>query len=141
MMSLAMEDRLTMDGREPALDTVAAVLSSLCLVHCLALPLLLVFMPMAVQAAAFAGPGWLHGPHWLHWALIAIALPVSARALWQGFRAHGSGWPCWLAAGGFLAMAAGALVHGLEPLEQMLTVGGGVLVALAHWRNWRARGA
>ena len=46
-----------------------------------------------------------------------------------------------LAAFGFILMAAGALAHGLGPIEPTLTVMGGMIVAFAHWRNWKARKA
>lgn len=117
-------------------DGVAAGLSSLCLIHCLALPILAASLP----AFAF-GPGHDHGPPWLHWALLLVSAPVSAYALWRGTRLHRERSYWRIAAGGFLLMAAGALAHGHGPLEQMLTVAGGLVVALAHWRNWRSRTA
>jgi hypothetical protein len=38
-------------------------------------------------------------------------------------------------------MAGGALSHDMGLQEQLLTVAGGLVVALAHWRNWKARGS
>lgn len=118
-----------------ALDGAAATLSSLCLVHCLLLPLLGVLLP-ALPAGSV-----LHGPVWLHWLLIGTALPFSIYALWRGLESHGSRWPLLLAVAGFLVMMAGALLHDGGLAEPGLTVGGGLLVALAHWRNWMARPA
>lgn len=117
------------------IDGVAAALSSLCLFHCLLMPLGLGFAPVV----AALGPG--HGPEWLHWALLALAAPVSVLALWRGIAIHGDGRPWRVAALGFLLMAAGALAHATGPAEQILTVGGGLVVAAAHWKNWRARRA
>ena len=45
-------------------DGVAALLSSICLWHCLALPLVLGAVPAMVPLAAI-----MHGPGWLHWLL------------------------------------------------------------------------
>lgn len=116
-----------------ALDATAAALSSLCLLHCLLLPLGLGLAP------ALLGLSGAHGPAWLHWALLALAAPVSIFALKRGHDVHGDGLPWKLAALGFGLMAAGALAHEIGPAEQLLTVVGGLVVAAAHWRNWKAR--
>lgn len=121
--------------KDGALDGAAAALSSLCLLHCLLLPLGLGLAPMISGLSGDA----LHGPVWLHWALLALAAPVSVYALWRGMEHHGDGRPWKLALLGFVLMAAGALSHDKGPQEQVLTVLGGLAVALAHWRNWKAR--
>lgn len=118
-------------------DGVAAALSSLCLVHCLLLPLGLGLAPVV----AALGPLDHHGPAWLHWALLALAAPVSVFALWRGIAVHGDARPAQLATLGFLLMAGGALAHEAGPAEQLLTVAGGLVVAAAHWRNWQLRRA
>ena len=113
-------------------------MSSLCLVHCLLLPLALAASPMLAAGVAHE---ILHGPVWVHWLLIALAAPVSVYALWRGSEIHHNRTPWMLAALGFLLMAAGALAHGHGLAESALTVAGGLVVALAHWRNWKARQA
>lgn len=118
-----------------ALDSAAAALSSLCLLHCLLLPVGLGLAPLILGLSGDA----LHGPGWVHWALIAVAAPVSVYALWRGIEHHGDPLPWKLAALGFALMAAGALAHDITPAEQVLTVAGGFVVAGAHWKNWRAR--
>lgn len=122
----------------PSLDGAAAVMSSLCLVHCLLLPLGLALSPMLAVGMA---DELLHGPVWVHWLLIALAAPVSIYALWRGSQVHRNRYPWLLALLGFALMAAGALAHGHGPIEPILTVLGGVIVAIAHWRNWKARKA
>lgn len=121
-----------------SLDGAAAVMSSLCLVHCLLLPLVLALSPMLAVGVA---DELLHGPVWTHWLLIGLAAPVSILALRRGAALHGNRYPWLLALLGFALMAAGALAHGEGLLEPVLTVLGGVIVALAHWRNWKARKA
>jgi hypothetical protein len=116
-------------------DGAAAALSSLCLLHCLLLPLAFALSPVIFGITEEA----LHGPAWLHWALILVAAPASIYALAAGAAAHGARAPWRLAVLGFAAVAAGAAAHGLGPIEQGLTLVGGLLVALAHWLNWRAR--
>ncbi len=121
-----------------SLDGTAAVMSSLCLVHCLLLPLALALSPML---AAGVADELMHGPVWVHWLLIALAAPVSVYALWRGAQLHRNRYPWMLALLGFVLMAAGALAHGLGAIEAVLTVVGGVIVAFAHWRNWKSRKA
>ncbi len=123
------------EKQDAALDRAAAALSSLCLLHCLLLP---VGLGLAPVISGLSGEA-LHGPAWLHWALIAIAAPVSVYALWRGIEVHGDQLPWKLAALGFALMSTGALAHGFGAAEQLLTVLGGLVVALAHWKNWRAR--
>lgn len=127
-------DSSVLDGA--SVDGAAAVMSSLCLVHCLLLPLALAVSPML---AAGVADELLHGPVWVHWLLIGLAAPVSILALQRGARMHHSRAPWLLALTGFVLMSAGALAHGLGPIEPALTVLGGVIVAYAHWRNWKAR--
>jgi hypothetical protein len=115
-------------------DGIAAALSSLCLLHCLALPLVLLLLPAGAMVS-----GLDHGPSWLHWLLIGIAAPASVWALRRGQALHHLAQPWLLALAGFLLMAIGALLHDRGIAEQVLTVTGGLVVAFAHWRNWRAR--
>lgn len=120
---------------EAQADTLAAAISSLCLLHCLALPLVLAFAP-AIHGLQ---SGAIHGPTWLHWALIGIAIPASIHALRKGYAIHANPVPWKIATLGFMMVASGALAHGFSPIEQVLTVGGGAIIASAHWRNWRSR--
>ncbi len=117
-------------------DRLAASLSSLCLLHCLAVPLLLGLLP-----AVAGGASGLHGPDWTHWALIALAAPFSLVALRKGFARHGEIAPVVVAIAGFCLVIAGAFLHGAGAIEQVLTVSGGLVIAGAHWRNWRIRRA
>ena len=56
------------------LDAGAVALSSLCLLHCLALPLLAAALPLfGVWAEA----------EWVHLVFVAIALPMTGFALWR----------------------------------------------------------
>ena len=135
-MNISHKDDHRLEGG--ALDGAAAVMSSLCLVHCLLLPLALALSPMLAVGVA---DELAHGPVGVHWLLIGLAAPVSIHALRRGSEAHHRRYPWLLALLGFALMAAGALAHGLGPIEPVLTVLGGLVVAFAHWRNWKARKA
>lgn len=115
--------------RELWLDWLAIGASGLCLVHCLALPLLIASLP---SLGAFAGGGQTH------WILLAFAVPVSVWAL--GRRRGAAGFTALIVGGiGLALMAVGvARFEGLAE-ERWLTVAGVVLVAVAHTIRWRGR--
>jgi hypothetical protein len=71
----------------------------------------------------------------VHALLLALALPLGVWALARG-RPRAGAMPLLLGLSGFALMAAALLMP--EPFERWLTIAGVSLVALAHWRNWRA---
>lgn len=111
------------------LDGFALVASATCMVHCLALPLVLALLPV-LSGTLVEGEGF-------HLLVLALALPTSALALW-GSHAPGSGRGPLLAGVAGLALLALALLTG-EAMERVLTLGGSLLLAGAHAANWRAR--
>jgi len=115
-------------GRLSWLDRMGIVISSICLVHCLALPLLIALLP--VVASALPADGWVHP------LLIGLALPVTGLALWRGYRRHRRIVPTSLGIAGLGLIALALAAEGWG--EALLTVGGGVLVSLAHILNWRS---
>lgn len=132
MTDRARPRNLQSDPRAGA-DALAAALSGLCLVHCLLWPLLLLALPalaLTVHGGLLQGAGF-------HWGVLVAALPVSGWALYLGFGRHHDLWPALLALAGFVVMAAGAIAHGHGAPEAWLSVIGGLLVVVAHWRNWR----
>ncbi len=122
----------TSDSSDGRYDGIAALLSSLCLWHCLVLPLALGVVPVLLPVASL-----MHGPAWLHWLLIVVAAPASGWALWRGLQGHRDFRPVAMAVLGFALMVAGAMAHRHGVAEQFLTVAGGLVVAAAHWRNWQ----
>lgn len=110
-------------------DASAMLLSGLCLLHCLALPLLAAALPLfGVWAEA----------EWVHVVFVAIAAPLAGLALWRGHRRDALPWPLWtLAALGLLGLLAGAFGIPDEASETAMTVSGSVALASAHLWNWR----
>ncbi|MCW5723620.1 MAG: MerC domain-containing protein [Maricaulaceae bacterium] len=113
-------------------DASAITLSGLCLVHCLALPVLAAFSPLLALLA---------GAEWIHAAFVVLAAPVSALALARHFR-HGGRRP-WglaaLAAAGVAMLALGVLGWPQHEWETPLTVAGALTLAGVHIWNWRTR--
>jgi MerC mercury resistance protein len=112
----------------PVADSLAVGLSALCLLHCLALPALVVALPAL---------GMVSHASWLHFALFLVALPVSAWALYRGAQVHGSKGPALLGSIGLGLLAAGVLAHGSGDMETTITITGTVVLALSHGWNMR----
>ncbi|HZW59719.1 MAG TPA: MerC domain-containing protein [Woeseiaceae bacterium] len=112
------------------LDRAAVVLSGLCVLHCLALPVLVLGTPFV---AALASSHW-HAP------MLLVVVPVSVFAILRGYRQHGNKPVPWF---GALALAllivGGTLAHNWygAAADRTLTVAGSLLLAAVHWQNGR----
>jgi len=117
------------DHPPPIVDGIAVSASLLCLIHCLAMPVLAVSLPVL---GVFVTNSLI-----IHALLLALAMPLGIWALARGW--HRAGWlPVLLGLAGFALM--GSALFLTEPGERWLTITGVSLVAIAHWRNWRAGG-
>jgi len=105
-------------------------LSGACLVHCAALPLLVLMLP------SLGGVLFDHSSA-LHWVLLGLAVPVSGYALWRGYRRHSSSLAMGVGAVGLLIMALGVSHLLSHQLEIPLTLTGAAIVAAAHLHNIR----
>lgn len=106
-------------------DRAATALSALCIVHCLALPVLASVMPfLAVVEQA----------EWLHWLFAGLAAIISASVPIRDVLARTPGFliPAGL---GISFLIAGLFADQLSASETILTVIGGLLVAFAHIRR------
>jgi len=114
----------------PLLDRAAVVLSGLCLLHCLALPFLILGTPLV---AALAGSHW-HAP------MLLVVVPVSTFAIVMGYVRHGNRPIVVAGAVGLLLLVfAGTVAHDAlgAAVDRTLTVIGSLLLASVHWRNSR----
>lgn len=114
------------------LDKIAVALSGICLVHCLALPVLIMLFPLLGAT--------LIDHETFHQLILVVVLPTSVIALGMGYRRHRSNRVAVLGALGAGALIAAAFaLHALhaEHLERWVTVAGGVLLAIAHIGNFR----
>lgn len=115
----------------PWLDWLAIGTSLLCLVHCLALPLLIASLPTLSLAT-----GGLFGSNdRTHWILLAMAVPVSVWALGRG---RAGVMPLLVGVAGLTLMALAVLRFEGTADERWLTVAGVTLVAIAHLMRWRS---
>ena len=112
------------------LEASALLLSSLCLLHCLGLPLLLVAIPAFANVFAL--------PEAFHFYAILFALPLSLTVLAYGTCQHKSFMPLAVGAAGLLSMIF-ALTVKYHSDEIMLSSIGTIALAFAHINNWKRR--
>lgn len=113
------------------MDALGMLLSAFCALHCVALTALLVF---SGPAAAF----WRTGEDLTHVVMLTVVVPVSVVAFGGGWLRHRRADVVLLGATGALTLAAGALVAHERfgaGADAALSIAGGAMLALAHWRN------
>ena len=117
------------------LDQAAICLSAACLVHCLALPVLMVLAPW-ISLGVF-------GEKWFHLALVVVVAPISLFAFRMGLRQHGSRGMLLPGLSGLSLVVMAAVMEfahiGSHELAAALTSVGGILLIIGHWRNLRGR--
>lgn len=115
--------------KENPLDFVGISASLICGIHCAALPFIMVLTPLA-------GLRFLAEP-WIEYSVIAGSFIIAMFSLIHGYRRHHHRpLPLRIAGLGFLLIGIGHLFHG-KGLEHALVAIGALLVALAHYINWR----
>lgn len=119
------------DKRTSIVEGTAMSASLLCLVHCLALPILLLLLPgtlgLFAQSEAF------------HYAALALVVPAALAAFWLGYQRHGTAGPAALGTAGVACLVGALLPSPFEDLETILTVTGSLLLIAGHTINWRLR--
>lgn len=114
------------------LDSVAVGLSGLCLVHCLALPLLIALFPLLGAS--------LIDHETFHQLILIAVIPTTAISLGAGYRRHRHAPVAVLGIIGVAALVFAAFaLHTLHAhyLETWVTVAGGLTIASAHVGNFR----
>lgn len=115
-------------ARAATYDMAAIGLSGLCMVHCLALPVLAASLPVLGS--------WVHA-EWAHWLFVGLAAPISLLAF---VRASSFGLPrgsIALAVLGISGLVAGVAGWPSHEAETVMTVVGSGLLAAAHILNWQ----
>lgn len=113
------------------IERAAVGASILCLIHCLALPILLAALPALSTI--------LSVPESIHVWILAFAIPAAGAALVTGYRRHMARYPMVMGVIGLAFMAIGAFVFARQWLETPTTVFGSTTLASAHVINWRLR--
>jgi hypothetical protein len=114
------------------LDRMAISAAALCMLHCLATPLLLIAVP--IVPAGFMADREFHG------ILVMLALPVSLVALFMGCHRHGDRGVLVLGGIGLASLGLIAFLgHDVlgESGERVATVVSGAVLAAGHLRNYK----
>ena len=114
-------------------DIAAICLSNICIIHCLALPILAVMIPPSLSLVL--------EEEVFHLYMLIFVLPISVMALMMGCRKHKKLNVFLLGAVGLLGLVAVAFYgHALfgEIGEKLLTIMGAGLIASAHFMNFKA---
>ena len=109
------------------LNMYAVGLSTLCLIHCIAVPVLVTVIPVAAVAAE---------NEILHRILVIVAVPVSLPVVWRALPGNANGLFVGAALGGLGLLLLAAFVEALSAYERPITVAGGVLLGSGHLWHW-----
>ena len=113
-------------------DRAAICFSSLCILHCLLLPVLLVAYPIGILVTL--------SDEMFHQLMVSVALPLSLVALYVGYGHHKRNQLIVFGSVGLgMLMLPLVVPHELisETEETWLTVAGALIVCLAHVVNFR----
>jgi len=113
-------------------DRIAIALSAICIVHCLAVPLIVAVLPIAVLG--FGGDAHFHG------VLLWLVVPTSAVGFALGYRVHRRlGVVAFGTVAAVVLAVAAVYGHGTWPAlaEAGVSVAASVGLAGAHWVNFR----
>ena len=121
-------------------DRFAIALSSICAIHCVALPIVASISPLLFSTIDHGNT--LH-EFWFHQFILIFILPISIFALIAGYRCHKQLIPMLIGGIGlfilvFTAIFAGTLIsNNVIPHEgeTWLTVTGGIIHAIGHLQN------
>ena len=120
-------------SRADLIEGLAIGATIACLVHCLALPLLIAAIPILSNVLPI--------PEHFHLIALGLAIPATAGALFAGYRRHRLAAPLVAGTVGLTLLALAAIHWGETPLEMPVTVLGSIAIAVAHLANWRYRRA
>jgi hypothetical protein len=124
---------LMLRSRADLIEGLAIGATIACLVHCLALPLLIAAIPILSSVLPI--------PEHFHLIALGLAIPATAGALFAGYRRHRLAAPLVAGTVGLTLLALAAIHWGETPLEMPVTVLGSIAIAVAHLANWRYRRA
>jgi hypothetical protein len=115
-------------------DQVAIVLSTICIVHCLAVPVVVAVLPVLALTYGLNDAAF-------HTLMLWFVVPSSVLGFAFGYHAHRGAMILLLGAVAIAVLAFAALRgHGVwtTGAETAVNVAASMLLAVAHWRNFRA---
>jgi len=103
-----------------------------CAIQCALAPILLSIAPII--------PKWAHFGH--GWIWISCILIIAGWSIGRGYKKHNNKTVLWLAVTGVLFLLMGTLLEDKLSivLESLIFVTGGLLLTVAHWKNYKLEG-
>jgi len=101
--------------------------STLCALHCSALPVLLAM-------GMLSGFEWMES-HWVEYVFFLSAIGIAGYTILRSYLKHRKPFALLIVSAGFICFLIGILQH--SHTEIGLTTLGGILIAIAHIVNWR----
>ena len=118
----------------PRLDNIGITASTLCAIHCAVVPLLFTSLPLV-------GLGFLANA-WVEWGMISFALVIGVYSIGLSYwRTHRRSVPLFMLVSGFVIIMGGHAFTTTGKSEAMIVPVGGLLIAAAHYVNYRYTGA
>ncbi|MGF7075259.1 MerC domain-containing protein [Mucilaginibacter sp. 3215] len=118
----------------PRLDNIGITASTLCAIHCAVVPLLFTSLPLV-------GLGFLANA-WVEWGMIIFALVIGVYSIGLSYRrTHRRSVPLFMLVSGFVIIMGGHAFTITGKSEAMIVPVGGLLIAAAHYVNYRYTGA
>ena len=107
--------------------------SLVCAIQCAIAPILLSIAPII--------PKWAHFGH--GWVWISFILIIAAWSIGRGYKKHKNRTVLSFASIGVILLLAGTLLEEKLTiiLESAIFVAGGLLLTVAHWKNYKLEGA
>lgn len=124
-----MKETLVAQPPRSLMDRIGVFLAAVCIVHCTALPLAIMTLPLLAQL--------MPESHWIDGPLVALAAPLCLFAMVQGWRLHGSLLPSALAAPGVALLILSVAIGERFGIEAILASSGASLIGVAHLLNLR----
>lgn len=132
MLANLQQDDHQMKKHQLFLDKLAIGFSSICILHCLALPLIVIIVPATTHE--------LVEHSWFHLLMLFAVIPTSLLAIILGYKRHRSLQVIIIGLSGMLILifAAFNVDHSIsETAERIVTAIGSITIAFAHFKNFK----
>ena len=118
-----------MNYLQATLDKFAIGISTVCAIHCLFTPLLVLSIP-AIAVLGIDG-------EWFHKLMVAVVIPTSLFSLTLGCKKHKVYQIFALGALGIVILIAALFFEANPTIEKVLTLAGASIIALSHYLNFK----
>lgn len=120
-----------MAKKSDIVESMAIFAAAACLVHCVALPVLIAALPALASVIPV--------PTSFHIAALIFAVPTTLFALGIGYRRHRQGFPVIAGVVGLALLVIAVVAYERTPGEAPVTMLGSLVIVAAHLSNWRLR--